>query len=276
MKSDIAQTRWLAACAILTALALPSYAVDGIVLINQNVALAGNVTPGDGPGFPVTIAAPGSYKLSGNLTVPDANTTAIEISADNVTLDLNGFSIIGPAVCSGAPVTSCSPTGTGIGINTGAAFGVAILNGVIRGMGSFAVETGETVRIKEIRALSNGAGGILNINGSVESCHVLSNGGTFGIQATDAIGNIVNFNAGDGIVVFGTAINNSAFRNHGDGIQTFFTGTVSGNFSRANGSAGISAGCPSSVVANTLADNAGGNIFTRGSGCVLANNAPAP
>src|SRR6266567_2659981 len=94
-----------------------AYAVDGVVLINQSSALAGNVTPGDAPGFPVTISVAGSYRLSGNLTVPDANTTAIEITADDVTIDLNGFSIIGPTVCSGGPpVTSCSPTGSGAGI----------------------------------------------------------------------------------------------------------------------------------------------------------------
>src|ERR1700704_150875 len=84
---------------ILAAISSSLYAVDGVVLIDQNRALAGNVTPGDAPGFPVTISQPGSYRLSGNLTVPDINTTAIEITAENVTLDLNGFSIVGPFVC---------------------------------------------------------------------------------------------------------------------------------------------------------------------------------
>src|SRR5438477_1054895 len=79
--------------------ALPAFAVDGVLLIDQNRALAGNVTPGDTPGFPVTISQSGSYRLSGSLTVPDMNTTAIQITADNVTLDLNGFSIIGPVAC---------------------------------------------------------------------------------------------------------------------------------------------------------------------------------
>ena len=85
------------------------YAVDGVILIDQNRALAGGVTKDDAPGFPVTISQARSYRLSGNLTVPDANTTAIFINAINVTIDLNGFSIIGPTVCVGAPVvTSCS------------------------------------------------------------------------------------------------------------------------------------------------------------------------
>jgi hypothetical protein len=70
-------------------------AVDGVILIDQNRALAGNVTAGDGAGFPVMINQPGSYRLSGNLTVP-IGMNGIEINADNVTLDLNGFSITGP------------------------------------------------------------------------------------------------------------------------------------------------------------------------------------
>src|SRR5215469_17235968 len=124
---------------ILSACALPLYSVDGVVLINQNVALAGNVTPGDTPGFPVTITAQGSYKLSGNLIVPDANTTAIDITADPVTIDLNGFSIVGPVVCSGFPVTSCTLSGTGIGVHAGLATNVTVLNGVVRGMGNVGV-----------------------------------------------------------------------------------------------------------------------------------------
>ena len=73
-----------------------AYAVDGVVLIDQNKALAGNVTPGDTAGFPVTISQPGSYRLSSNLTVPNATTSAIQITSHGVSLDLNGFSIIGP------------------------------------------------------------------------------------------------------------------------------------------------------------------------------------
>lgn len=83
--------RFLAIC---TLFASSTYAVDGVVLIDQNRALAGNVTPGDTAGFPVTISQPGSYRLSGNLTVGTANVRAIQITVDNVTLDLNGFQVL--------------------------------------------------------------------------------------------------------------------------------------------------------------------------------------
>jgi len=54
----------------------------------------GVLPPGDAAGFPVTISEVGSYRLTGNLSI--GSTDAIEITADNVTLDLNGFLIIGP------------------------------------------------------------------------------------------------------------------------------------------------------------------------------------
>jgi hypothetical protein len=69
-----------------------AYAVDGVILFDQARALAGNVTPGDDPGFPVTLSRPGSYRLSGNLTAPQGG-TGILIAANDVTLDLNGFTL---------------------------------------------------------------------------------------------------------------------------------------------------------------------------------------
>ena len=39
------------------------------VVITQAKALAGNVTPGDAAGFPVTLSQPGAYILGSNLTV---------------------------------------------------------------------------------------------------------------------------------------------------------------------------------------------------------------
>ena len=77
------------------AMSPPAYA-RGVVLITQAKALAGDVTPGDAPGFPVSITRPGSYRLTSNLRSPSS--LAIEIAADNVSLNLNGFSIIGPNV----------------------------------------------------------------------------------------------------------------------------------------------------------------------------------
>jgi hypothetical protein len=67
-----------------------------VVLITQAKAMAGDVTPGDAPGFPVSITRPGSYRLTTNLRTSSG--PAVEIVADNVSLNLNGFSIIGSNV----------------------------------------------------------------------------------------------------------------------------------------------------------------------------------
>jgi hypothetical protein len=54
------------ATALLAGVSMSTWAVDGVVLIDQNKALAGSVTPGDTPGFPVTISLPGSYRVLSN------------------------------------------------------------------------------------------------------------------------------------------------------------------------------------------------------------------
>jgi hypothetical protein len=77
----------------------------GVILINQAEAVAGGITSCDTPGFPVTICTSGSYRLSSDLTVP-SGAEGIEITASNVSLDLNGFTILLPA--SGSTPSICS------------------------------------------------------------------------------------------------------------------------------------------------------------------------
>ncbi len=98
----------LAVLVVLTA--VPVAAMDGVYEISQ-VCMVSGCFPGDAPGFPKTISSPGSYRLTGNFTGPDTDTTAIKITVDEVTLDLNGFVLLGPTACDPAP---CTPTGAGI------------------------------------------------------------------------------------------------------------------------------------------------------------------
>jgi hypothetical protein len=138
------------------------FAVDGIIEINQTAALAGGVTSGDGAGFPVTISGSGSYRLTGNLVVPDANTTAVVVSQVNVTLDLNGFSILGSTSCSQTtPGSSVSCTGTGSGKGIDASVNnVTVLNGTIRGMGNDGINLSSRARVEGLSVISNGADGM--------------------------------------------------------------------------------------------------------------------
>lgn len=89
-------------CCTAVLLSISAFAVDGVVLINQNTVIAAGE-------FPCHITQPGSYRLTGNLVVTSANIAAdgkaaIVIDADNVTLDLNGFAISGPNTCAWIPV----------------------------------------------------------------------------------------------------------------------------------------------------------------------------
>ena len=226
--------RWLAFAPLLAGLSGSLYAVDGVVLIDQNRALAGNVTPGDSPGFPVTISLPGSYRLAGNLTVPNESTSGIVITADLVTIDLNGFSIIGPTVCTGNPtVTSCSPQGTGSGVDSSAKY-ITVMNGRVHGMGNIGVSLGGFGSyVERVQADSNGNAGI-------------------NVHYGAAINNIANYNGSDGI--------------RGSSI------TVTGNTAHFNRINGIDVACPSSVIGNTATLN-GNNIGATGAGCAVANNA---
>src|SRR5262249_27684500 len=155
---DMRSLRFVLAAAalfsVMFVLPAASWAVDGQVLLDQTKAMLGNVTAGDTPGFPITINAAGSYKLDGNLTVSDANTTAIVINHDDVTIDLNGFSIIGPNVCTSS---ICTLSGNGVGITTGVSLAssvrdITISNGTIRGMGSsgISVNAGDSLTIEDM------------------------------------------------------------------------------------------------------------------------------
>jgi len=214
---------------VLLAPALPALAGDGAIEINQAAALAGGVTPGDAPGFPVTITTSGNYRLVGNLTVPDENTTAIRVDnfVNDVTIDMNGHAILGVVSCSGTPVTSCTPSGgTGQGIwSVGEK--VTVLNGTIRGMGAEGIRAfhlGVTpgARIEGVTAQGNAADGIL----CVQACLVLGNlavaNGGAGISTGDGStvrDNIARHNAGSGIVADdSTVTNNTSLDNGGDGI----------------------------------------------------------
>ncbi len=60
--------------------AFAAHAGDGVIEISQTQAEAGGVTSGDTPGFPVTLSAPGSYRLTSNLDVRNEPSPA-DISA---------------------------------------------------------------------------------------------------------------------------------------------------------------------------------------------------
>lgn len=87
----------LAIASLLTISIAPPAFADGEIVITQAKAVAGNVTPGDTAGFPITISQPGAYVLQSNLSVPGGK-WGFDIRANNVDIDMNGFLLTGGGV----------------------------------------------------------------------------------------------------------------------------------------------------------------------------------
>jgi hypothetical protein len=133
-------------------------AVDGVIEINADCAVFGCFS-GDSPGYPVTIPFPGSFRLTSDLTTTDVNTTLIVVGSNQVSIDLNGFSLIGPVNCSGTSLT-CSSSGTGDGIDANNDEDVVIRNGTIRGMGDNGIRVCRGARLENLTVAENGDRGI--------------------------------------------------------------------------------------------------------------------
>ncbi len=259
-----------------------AYGVDGVIEISQARALAGGVTPGDEPGFPVKLFEPGSYRLTGNLTVPNTNTGAIEVRSNQVSIDLNGFSIQGPGTCTGCPVTSCTGgTGRGVYVLSNIEM-VSVRNGTIRGMGAEGILLGYQAQIENVIVRDNGARGISFVGSGVAiitaSQFVANNGSGVAGQTLTVKGSKAQCNAGSGIELGegevsgntsdsngeygillggglgGTIANNVATRNSLCGIRGD-RATIVHNSARSNSQCGITSSYSGTVIGNTLDSN---------------------
>ena len=161
---------------LLALAALASFAAsaqaDGRLEINQaSVDLGG--------GFPFNISASGSYVLTSDLDVP-ANTDAITLTANDVKIDLNGFTIASTFDCSSG---SCG-AGVGAGIrSTSVAFGrhSVVRNGTVRGFASNCVGLGNGGRIEALSVRDCGRIGISASSGGVVVGNTVSETGQEGL-----------------------------------------------------------------------------------------------
>jgi hypothetical protein len=227
------------------ALLLPAIAAaePGVIEVNQARALAGGVSAGDAPDFPVTLSEPGIYRLTGNLTAPAVNVGAIAITSSDVTLDLGGFALLGLAQCTGASlgITCAVPASAdGIASTSGSVTNVLVRNGSVRGFRIGVAIAGDSARVENLRALRNSGSGIAIGGGAaqVTSC-------------------TANLNNGEGIDVgLDARVEQSqAVGNAGDGINASFNALLRGNVANFNGGDGLFAEQGSNVAGNTAADN---------------------
>lgn len=241
----------LATICFVIVLAGPAAAVDGVIEISRAAAVAGGVTPGDVPGFPITLSTSGSYRLTSDLSFTvqfigqSQNFAAIEITAPRVTLDLNGFAV----ACRTSTDGRCP--GTVSGIEGAGSDQSTLLNGVVRGWPESGAVLGERARVIGVHAFQNLGGLAVGEESLVESCvvthnalsglstgrkslvrgNVVSNNGTAsresGISTSDSVmvlDNVITDNSGFGIDTFNVnfrwTYRNNMLRGNNGGAET--------------------------------------------------------
>lgn len=235
------------------------------------LALAGDLDPPPGPiaptgpstlniqaigDLPYTITQPGSYVLTSNLiqcsACPITPSDAITIDANNVTLDLNGFSLVGDAANSVS----------GIVVNAGRS-NITIRHGIVRGFPHHAVNIAGAInsRVERLIVADCGADGIrVGFGSTVRDCNVTNCLGQGVFLETACIA--------DSVTAVGCGL---------DGIHTLPVATTNGSIirnctARLNAEDGIDAndGCVVSGCTVTLNGAAGIRAAT---GCTISNNA---
>jgi len=180
------------ALAFLTQVAVGAavWATDGVIEINQAKAVAGSVTPGDAPGFPVSLSTSGSYRLTSNLDLAAATTpvgvNGIELGTADISIDLNGFSVKGTPPGSGIGIYS-GMTGTRARVENGfsrnfGGHGVFLLDGTVDGVvvnntgngTSSAIYVASGV-VSRCIAITNNGNGIRVDKGVIESSYAAAN-----------------------------------------------------------------------------------------------------
>src|SRR5438552_13108223 len=153
--------------------------------------------------LPFTISQPGSYVLNGNLTCPacSAGQDAITVTADNVTIDLQGFQLVGvTGVKSGISSGGTTPrkhwtirNGTSDGFSSSGIYAVAVSESTsedltttnIAGDSAINAKDGVTVRNVTIDNIAN-YGMWLGKRAVVSDCYIeVSGGSAWGIDAKD-------------------------------------------------------------------------------------------
>ena len=266
-----------------------AHAENGRIELNHLCATLTGCLADDAAGYPISItsAVGGSFVLTSELVVPDANTTAIEVETSNVDIDLNGFRIV-RAGCENATV-SCAPasgTGDGIGVDDFATRrSIRVKNGNVVGMGDYGLflgpeadvshvhtrwnrSTGIAVnansRVHRVRSVENDGAGISVLTGSVvsESAAVGNGGiGIFTATSCQVVRNVAWDNGEYGIrSTTGSVVRHNAVgENDSLGGILAAASTVSGNAVYENvGSAGISASTGSLVESNAVSGTVGG------------------
>jgi hypothetical protein len=256
----------------------------------QAACIEVNSLPGDGTAVFV-INQPGSYCLGSNV-VGVAGKNGIKIDADNVTLDLAGFAVLG-----------AGNSLNGIVINNH--FHIVVRNGSISGWGSHGLDgtNGALSRIEDLRTDANSGNGlVINSGSQVNNCVAAQNTGDgiavsnnvlvtgcvsslngghgFGLGTACTIKSCLAFgNTGAGITTGGvnylTVIDCNANTNTGGGIAARARAFITSSTAEGNGVVGISVGASSTVSNCHASGNTGDGIIASNGSAVTSCTASA-
>lgn len=272
---------FLPLCLVLVASALPAIAQGPLTppgapapvmktldQVEPRVPISALHTPGDATNTFV-ITAPGSYYLTGNFA-GESGKNGIFVNADNVTIDLNGFTMTGPGSNSAItmPVPPTTPENT------------TLRNGSIKNWG-FAVQLRSRARVENVTFLRNVFDALSTGNGSLISNCIASNNGQNGIGAGS--GSIVRSSTAANNNGYGIATGDSSVIVDCNATDNAAIGMFSGaasNFQNCtavrNNSTGIGGNNRSTIVDCTASDNGAFGIVAFDSAnvqrCVASGN----
>jgi len=215
--------------------------------VEPRIAINLTNTPGDNDSL-FKITQPGSYYLTGNITGV-VGKHGIEIAASGVTLDLNGFDLVG------VPGMGAFD---GVSVVNGGVGNVTVRNGSVRNWADEGIDLSIALisRIDGVLATANLGNGIhVGNGGTVSNCTAFSNSG-------DGIAN------GSSCVVSNCAV----FDNSGVGIRASIgTSSITECLVSGNAGGGISVGNHCTIARCTVRGNALDGILCA-SACLIVDN----
>lgn len=239
----------------------PAPTMKSLSQIEARTPIGATTTPGSTVGGLVsvyTISQPGSYYLTGDVMVPNG-TNGIIITAPDVSIDLNGFRIVG-ASDSLAGVISPQVSGVRSAVRNGSVTGTA--GGVLLSPEGSSVRD---VRVSDIR----GSGIVVGPGGIVDGCHATGcvavgiGGGRGSVITRSTASGCVNggiYAGADGVVITECAASN----NQGPGYLLNGGALVSRSSATFNGSHGFSLSNRVTITDCQASGNTGAGIYVSG------------
>lgn len=238
----------------LTPPGAPTPTMKTLAQIEPRVAIAS---------LPYTISQPGSYYLTTNLTGVSGN-NGITIASGGVTLDLNGFALLGvPGSSNAVDVPSLCTN-------------LTVRNGTVRGWGNNGVEAynAQNTVFERLAVSAMGGFGIEAYGSVVRDCVVDSTGDAGIVAYVSEVSHCVVENSGyDGIDAYDSQVRDCVVEDNDYGIYTERS-TVSSCFAAYNYYSGIYVGedgCQ--IIGNTcLTNNLSGSAIEAGIYVAASNN----